>query len=389
MNRTIIKDASILTPQGFQRGNLIIEDGKILEVASPRMPENSQIIQGKGRKLVPGFIDIHTHGAVQVDFNHAEAEDVVRVAEYFASQGVTAFYPAVLTDEVGVMERRLAAVARARNELGCTSVAGIHLEGPFLSPAYKGAMPEHLLQKPSYQLFCQLQEAARGLIKIVTIAPELEGAAELIRQLSQEGVRVSLGHSGASYEQAMTAIQAGAASTTHTMNGMKLLHMHDPAILTAVLESDIYCEMICDGFHLHPPIVRLLLKTKGMSRMVPVTDSIMAAGCPDGEYVLGVNPVVVQGGDAKLKTTGVRAGSTLTMKKAVDNIRQFTSLPEEEVYRLVSQNAAQLMGIFDKTGSIESGKQADLVLINQDNGIDLVFTQGQISYYADKIEEKK
>lgn len=385
MNRTIIKDASILTPQGFQRGNLIIEDGKILEVASPRMPENSQIIQGKGRKIVPGFIDIHTHGAVQVDFNHAESEDVIKVAEYFASQGVTSFYPAIMTDEIPVMCQRLAAVAKAKNELGCAAIAGIHLEGPFLAPAYKGAMPENLLQKPSYQLFCQFQEAAQGLIKVVTIAPELEGAVELIEKLSQEGVRASLGHSGASYEQTMKAIQAGAASTTHTMNGMKLLHMHDPAILTAALESDIYCEMICDGFHLHPPIIRLLLKTKGMNRMIPVTDSIMAAGCPDGEYVLGVNPVVVEGGDAKLKTTGMRAGSTLTMKKAVDNIRKFTSLPEEDVYRLVSQNAAQLMGIFDKTGSIEGGKQADLVLINQDNKIDLVFTQGQISYYADKI----
>ena len=162
---------------------------------------------------------------------------------------------------------------------------------------------------------------------------------------------------------------------------MKLLHMHDPAILTAVLESDIYCEMICDGFHLHPPIIRLLLKTKGQERMIPVTDSIMAAGCPDGEYYLGVNQVVVQDGDAKLKTTGVRAGSTLTMKRAVDNLRRFTSLPEEEIYAMASENAARLMGIFDKTGSIEKGKQADLVLLNQNNDIDLVFTQGQITYF--------
>ena len=381
MKRTIIKDANILTPQGFQRGNLIIENKKILEVASPLMPENSQIIQGKGRKIVPGFVDIHTHGAVGVDFNHAEAEDVVKVAEYFASQGVTSFYPAILTDEIPVMCQRLAAVAKAKNELGGSAVAGIHLEGPFLSPAYKGAMPEHLLQKPDYNLFCQFQEAAQGLIKVITIAPELEGAVELIQRLSQEGVRVSLGHSGASYEQAMRAIQAGAASTTHTMNGMKLLHMHDPAILTAVLESDVYCEMICDGFHLHPPIVRLLLKIKGLNRMVPVTDSIMAAGCPDGEYVLGVNPVIVEGGDAKLKTTGVRAGSTLTMKRALDNLRQFTTLPEEDLYRLVSENAARLMGIFDYTGSIQQGKQADLVLLNQNNEIDLVFTKGQITYY--------
>lgn len=381
MRRTIIKDISVLTPQGFQRGNMIIDNGKILEVASPLMPENSQIIQGKGRKLVPGFIDIHTHGAVQVDFNHAEAEDVVRVADFFASQGVTTFYPAILTDQVEVMEKRLAAVARARNQLGCLSIGGIHLEGPFLSPSYKGAMPEHLLQKPDYQLFSRLQEAAQGLIRIVTIAPELEGAEELIRRLSQEGVRVSLGHSGASYEQTMAAIDGGAISTTHTMNGMKLLHMHDPAILTAVLESDIYCEMICDGFHLHPPIIRLLLKTKGQERMIPVTDSIMAAGCPDGEYYLGVNQVVVQDGDAKLKTTGVRAGSTLTMKRAVDNLRRFTSLPEEGIYAMASENAARLMGIFDKTGSIEKGKQADLVLLNQNNDIDLVFTQGQITYF--------
>ena len=241
----------------------------------------------------------------------------------------------------------------------------------------KQKCPELKVFAPDYDLFMRFQDAAHGLIKVVTISPELDGAVEFTRKVSALGVRVSIGHSSASYEQAMACIDAGAASTTHTMNAMKLLHMHDPAILTAVLESDIYCEMICDGFHLHPPIVRLLVKIKGTEKMIPITDSMMAAGYPDGFYMLGVNKVKVENGDAKLVDNGVRAGSTLTMQKALLNILSFTGLSLEQAVPMLSANAPRMLGLYETTGSIEKGKRADITLLDQNNTVVATFVCGK------------
>ena len=164
---------------------------------------------------------------------------------------------------------------------------------------------------------------------------------------------------------------------THTFNAMALLHQHRPAILGAVLESDVYCEMICDGFHLHPGIVRLLWKTKGVDRLVAITDSIMAAGLPDGNYHLGVNQVVVKDGDAKLASDGTRAGSTLTQDRALRNLLSFTGLPPEQVLPVLTENPARLLGVYDRKGSIEEGKDADLVVLNGENQVTDVFLRGR------------
>ena len=174
---------------------------------------------------------------------------------------------------------------------------GIHLEGPFLAPAYKGAMPEHLLRHGDAGLLRSYQEQAEGGIRYLTVSPEVEGTVDMIPAARELGIVTAIGHSGADYDTAMSAIAAGAQAATHTFNAMLLLHQHRPAILGAVLESDVYCEAICDGRHLHPGIVRLLLKVKGLDRVVAITDSIMAAGLPDGKYHLGVNEVVVEDGD--------------------------------------------------------------------------------------------
>ena len=194
------------------------------------------------------------------------------------------------------------------------AMMGIHLEGPFLSPEYKGAMPEHLLQSKNIPLIEEYQKAAQGEIRYITVSPEVDGMVEDIPKLKALGIQVAIGHSGADYDTARAAVANGAMASTHTGNAMKLLHQHFPAIWGAVLEDDrVYCEVICDGRHLHPGTVRLILKTKGLERVVAVTDSIMAAGLPDGEYRLGVNEVVVIDGDAKLKENGTRAGSTLSL----------------------------------------------------------------------------
>ncbi len=262
--------------------------------------------------------------------------------------------------------------ARAGAEL-----LGIHLEGPFLAPAYKGAMPEHLLRHGDAGLLRSYQEQAEGGIRYLTVSPEVEGTVDMIPAARELGIVTAIGHSGADYDTAMSAIAAGAQAATHTFNAMLLLHQHRPAILGAVLESDVYCEAICDGRHLHPGIVRLLLKVKGLDRVVAITDSIMAAGLPDGKYHLGVNEVVVEDGDAKLASDGTRAGSTLTQDAALKDLLAWTGRPLEDILPLLTENPARLAGVFQRKGSIADGKDADLVVLDGDCRVEAVFLRGR------------
>lgn len=238
----------------------------------------------------------------------------------------------------------------------CANLLGIHLEGPFLAKEYKGAMPEHLLISPDEQLLREYQEKAKGNIRYITVSPEVLGVPEMIPVMKELGMTVAIGHSGADYDTAWKCIHNGAEAATHTFNAMKLLHQHFPAIMGAVLESDVYCEAICDGRHLHPGTVRFLIKAKGLDRVVAVTDSIMAAGLPDGEYMLGVNEVIVEDGDAKLKYGGSRAGSTLTTGKALKNLIAFTGRPLEEVVPMLTRNPAKLLNVYDRIGSIAQAR---------------------------------
>ncbi|MEG2119619.1 MAG: amidohydrolase family protein, partial [Pseudoflavonifractor sp.] len=262
------------------------------------------------------------------------------------------------------------------------ALLGIHLEGPCLAPEYKGAMPERLLMKTAeLGLFEAYQRAAEGAIRYITLSPEVAGVPALIPELRRLGITVAVGHSGADYETAMACIRAGAQAGTHVGNAMRLFHQHEPAIFGAILESDLYCETICDGRHLHPASVRLFLKTKGWDRVVAVTDSIMAAGLPDGRYQLGVNDVEVVDGDAKLAGGGARAGSTLTLIQALRNLVQFTARPPEECVALMTRNPAALMGFTGK-GTLAPGMDADLVILDKSLNVRHTVVGGRTVYSA-------
>ena len=337
-----------------------------------------QVKDAADRRIVPGFLDIHTHGAVGVDVNGASAEDLETISRFMAGNGTTAWLASILTDTQDQTEW---CIRQMREHQACPSAGaellGIHLEGPFLAKEYKGAMPEHLLQANNLPLVRRYQELAGGRIRYITLSPELPGAVEMIPALRELGITVAIGHSGATYEQSMAAVRSGASAATHMGNAMRLLHQHEPAIFGAALESDLYCEVICDGRHLHPGTVRILLKTKGADRLVAITDSIMAAGLPDGSYHLGVNQVVVEDGDAKLASDGTRAGSTLTQDAALRNLLSFTGRPLEEILPLLTENPARLIGVFDRKGSIAEGKDADLVLLDSENRVDAVYLRGR------------
>lgn len=379
MREQYIINAQIYMEGQFRTGVLEIREGTLRYYpAGCAIPPDAEVIDGAHKKVVPGFIDIHTHGAVGVDVNGASADDFEKIGSFFAENGTTAWLASVLTDTSEQTERCIDAYKAYRDSARSgAQLLGLHMEGPFLAAEYKGAMPEELLRKGDISLVERYQALAEGAIRYITVSPEVEGVPELIPELTKRGITVAIGHSGADYATAMDAIRRGARAVTHTGNAMRLLHQHEPAIWGAALESDAYCEIICDGRHLHPGTVRLIIKTKGIHRVVAITDSIMAAGLPDGNYHLGVNSVVVKDGDAKLADTGVRAGSTLTQGAALGNLLAFTGLPLTDILPMLTENPAKLIGVYDRKGSIADGKDADLVLLDEKNEIAGVYIGGE------------
>lgn len=363
MRTVYVKNARILTDEGVRPGALLCMDGIIESVGRVSQPEGAEVIDAKGALLAPGFLDLHTHGAVNVDVNDADPDGLVRIGRFFAAHGVTGWLCSILTDTEEQTLRCIAAAKEAMKDTTGARLLGIHLEGPSLSPNYAGAMPRHLLCNGNAALIRRYQEAADGAIRSMTIAPELPGALDAIRELSGEMV-ISLGHSEATYDEAVAAIDAGAKCITHTFNAMRLFHQHEPALMGAALERDVYCEAICDGRHLHPGSVRMLLAVKGYGRVVPVTDSIMATGLPDGDYRLGVNEITVTEGDAMLKGKNVRAGSTLTADRALKNLMRFTGEPIEKLLPMMSRTPAELLGM-PQLGTIRPGCEANFILLDE------------------------
>lgn len=363
----------------LERKNLCMEEGKITKICSPseEIPEGD-IFDVKGKAVVPGFIDVHTHGGQGVDVNAATKEDFQKIGHFFAEQGTTTWLCSILTDTKEQTEKVIGEMLKHQEDHeNCADLLGIHLEGPFLSVEFKGAMPESLLREADIELLKKYQKKAKGKIRYITVSPEVEGIPEAISQIRDMGITVAIGHSGADYETSMECIKNGATACTHTCNAMKLFHQHFPAIMGAVLESDkVYCEAICDGRHLHPGSVRMILKAKGYDKVVAVTDSIMASGLPDGEYKLGVNDVIVKDGDAKLPN-GVRAGSTLTTGTALKRLIEFTGESMEDVLPLLTMNPAKLIHAEEHIGSLEVGKDADILILDDDNNVETTFVKGK------------
>ena len=383
MDKLFFHNGLVYLDGRFQAVSLLIENGRIAAVDVPP-PPGCATVDLTGNMLVPGFLDIHTHGGGGIDVNAADAEGYAAISRFFASHGTTGWLCSILTDSE---EHTLWSIAQAKAAMAAPAqgaqLLGIHLEGPFLASAYKGAMPESLLRTGDAALFQRYQDAAGGAVRYLTVAPEVEGVADMIAQISDQ-VTVAIGHSGADYETAIRAIDAGARACTHTFNAMGLFHQHRPSIMGAVLERPVFCEAICDGRHLHPGTVRLLLACKGWDKVVAVTDSIQAAGLPDGQYKLGVNDVVVRDGDAVLADTGVRAGSTLTTGQALKNLVRFTGESVERVLPLLTSNPARLLGLKGK-GSIAPGMDADLVVLNETLDVCITYVAGQSVWSARRV----
>jgi len=368
--KTVFKNASFSSSNKDGTFDLLVEDGIIQKIEKQiTISNDDNVVDLKGALLIPGLFDIHTHGGGGFDFNMATLEQMDDIMLFFFKNGVTSVLATLMTDDLETMYAQLEKIAVLAKKY--PQIKGIHLEGPFLSPKYKGAMPQEYILNADLDLFKKFQEKARQLIKLITIAPETKNAIDFISEITKENVIVSLGHSEATYLETIKAIKAGAKSFTHSFNAMIPFDHHEPGISGALLSENNYCEMILDGKHLSPDTVMVLNHDK----LVIVTDSIMAAGLKDGEYYLGKSEIIVKGGDARLKIGNARAGSTLTAINAIRNYASYVNIPLEEASKLMSINPATLLNMNHRFGSIEVGKDADFLVII-DNQIDMVFSKG-------------
>jgi N-acetylglucosamine-6-phosphate deacetylase len=353
---------------------VLIENGRIVSMASRAagaMPAQSRVYDYPDATLAPAFLDIHIHGAAGHDMMEGTPEALDAIGSFLARHGTGSFLATTVTAPLETTLRAVAGLARRIEEAGdlrkdgqpVARPLGIHLEEPFLSVARRGVQPREDLLAPDIATFDRLVEAAEGHVRLMTLAPELPGAAELAAHATARGVRVSLGHSDATAAQTRAAIDAGAVSATHTFNAMRPLHHREPGILGAVLTTDsLYAEVICDGLHVAPEMVKLWYRAKGPERAILMTDAMSAAGMPDGEYQLGGFAVQVANGKAMAR--GVLAGSVLTLDRALTNFLQFTGAPLAEALRLPTTNPATMTGLGQQAGFLAVGQPANLVAVD-------------------------
>ena len=355
MRKTLTARRLILPTGTLDHPRIEIADGLIESI-------HSGDPTGEDTTLTPAFLDIHTHGAAGHDVMEGTPDALAAVSRFLATKGVGRFLPTTVTAPIDTTLKSLEGIANAieaPHHEGATPI-GIHLEGPFISHAKRGVHPPADILPPDIALFDRFQQAARGHIRLITIAPEIPGALDLIAHAARQGVRVSLGHSNATAAETQPAIAAGATSATHTYNAMRPLDHRDPGILGTVLDDDrLFAELICDGIHVAPEMVRLWLKAKGPDRTILVTDSMSATGMPDGTYMLGSFEVTVANGTCL--SNGHLAGSVLTMDRAVANLLQMTGAPLATAIRMSSTNPAAMLGL-DPT--LAPGHPANFNLFN-------------------------
>ena len=381
--RAIVTADRLWSPDGIIENPVLeIEDGRIVEISATKESWATPGHRFTGGTIAPAFFDVHFHGAAGHDVMEATAEALIAIGSLLGRHGTATYLATTVT---APLDTTLSAVSRLAKLIqhpeslpaGCARPVGIHLEGPFLSHAKRGVQPAQHLLAPDIAVFGRLYDAAEGQVRLMTIAPELPGAIELISHATERGVRVSIGHSDATAERTREAIEAGAVSATHTFNAMRPLDHREPGILGTVLcEDRLYAEMICDGIHVAPEMVKLWWRAKGEHRGILVTDAMSAAGMPDGEYQLGGFPVQVANGRATSR--GVLAGSVLTQDRALNNFVKFTGVPVDKALRLLNSNPAEMIGL--GAAKIREGDPANFIIVGASGDVQASFVLGRLMH---------
>jgi len=385
----VLSASRLFTPQEeIKNALLFIEDGLISAVSSQdqkAIPASARLVDLGDSVLAPGFVDIHMHGGAGLDVMRASPAELPHLNQFLTTHGVTGYFPTTVAaplDQTCVALERLAdAIEGSRDFKAADGGApqaqplGIHLEGPFLSHKRRGVHPPEYLAEPTVQLFERLWQAARGHVRMMTIAPELPGALEVIAEASRRNVLVSIGHSDAVLEAARAGVKAGARHATHTFNAMRPLDHRDPGILAEVLtDSRLTADIIVDGIHVMPEVVQLFLQAKGIDHAVLITDATAAAGMPDGTYQLG--PIQVEVKNGRCTMDGKLAGSVLTMDRAVRNVIHFADWSLQDAVRAATLNPARAVGLA-KHGQLVPGAEANLVVLSPDGEVRKTIVRGR------------
>ena len=372
----IIKNANIYTPEHtFRTGDLVIRDGRIAFGAAPQ--EGEQVLDAKGAYALPGLVDIHFHGAVGHDFCDADEAGLQAIADFEASKGVLAICPATMTFSEEILNGIMDAAAAHKNGRGADLV-GINMEGPYISPRKIGAQNPKYVQGTDAAMFRRLQQRSGGLIKLVDVAPEEPGNLDFIRDCAGE-VRISIAHTCTSYETAKEAFAAGASHMTHLYNAMPGLTHREPGPIIAALEDHAEVELITDGVHIHPAMVRFTFNTFGDDRVVLIADSMMACGLPDGAYSLGGQAVTVRGPRATLtEHPDTIAGSATCLYDCMRRAVVDMGVPLESAVRAASENPARSIGVDADYGTLAPGRYGNVILADDDLNILTVVQKGKI-----------
>jgi N-acetylglucosamine-6-phosphate deacetylase len=384
MSTFLLHTARALTPTAeIPSAGILIRDG-VIEAIGPRqgmsLPASAQEIFAVGDTAIPGFVDVHIHGAGGHDVMEGTDEAMTVVARTLARHGTTSFVATTVTANPDDTCRSVEGIARfiARQfntDAPCAEVLGVHYEGPFLSKARRGVHPSEWLQSPSADLLDRLLQAASGNARILTIAPELLGAAPCIDAAHNAGVVVAMGHTDATYEQARAAMARGVRHAVHVYNAMRPFSHRDSGVIGAVLTSpEVSAELIADSVHVEEAAMRILLQAKGAGGVILISDGLSATGMPDGKYMLGTFEVTVSGGVCR-NSEGKLAGSTLTLDRALRNVVAL-GIPLSDAVRMLTANPAKLLGIEFKKGALRTGADADIVLLDQNLQVTNVWTRG-------------
>jgi len=382
-DRTLLTGARVITPDSqTEPADVLIENGRIATVGAGIAADSAETIDLNGNVIAPGFIDVHVHGGGGHPLITPDPGEIEAYARWAVSQGVTSFLATVCAPTLDAALDCLTACANAREATDGAALLGVNLEGPFVSPERRGALPPSWPAVPDVDAFRRLLGASSGKLRLMTVAPELPGSAEVIREALSAGVRVSVGHTDATYEVARDAFAAGASHVTHAFNAMRPFHHREPGPLGAALETDgVIVEVIADGVHLHPATVRTLVSAFGADRIALITDGVTPAGLSEGAFRIGNVEARLKGGEMRLPD-GTIAGSVATMADVVRNVVRWSVTDRAAATTMASTTPARALGRGERKGRIAPGYDADLVALTDDLSVAATWVAGRLAYRA-------
>ncbi len=376
--------AVVLADTVLFKSDVLVKGDRIAEVGTDlRVPQGAETIDAAGHHIAPGFIDLHIHGGVGQMFEFADEDGYAKVAQAIAERGATGFLAtlAVLPHD-NTMQALETAVNFSSAKTGGAKMLGIHMEGPYLNPEAAGAQIVSAMRPPSLNELSEYKDISGDLLKIMTLAPEIDGGLEMVSALRQAGIIAAAGHSNATFDQIREAVQAGLTHISHTFNAMRGLHHREPGVVGAALAMDLLTtELICDGHHVHPAAASVVMRCKPHDKIVLISDSVAALGLPEGDHDFLGTPVLVKNGAVMLKDSDNLAGSVLTLDTAVKNVfNWFGEIALREIFMMASLNPAKVIGMDSSKGDIAVGKDADIILVDEHFDVALTMVEGRIVY---------